>query len=59
MMNKLANANLARVEHISFSDITIGYEELAISRARSDETFVHTNQARSSIDRQGNGDRDF
>ena len=41
------------------SAITIGSKELAIIRARSDKTLIHTNQAIASIDRQGHGDQEF
>ena len=47
------------MEHVLLSGITIGSEELAISRELSDETLILTNQASASIDRQGNCDKGF
>ena len=47
------------MEHLSLLAITIRSEELAISRARSDNMLIHTNQASESIDRKGHGDKDF
>ena len=47
------------MEHVSLSAITIGSEELAISRAHPKKNIIHTNQSRDYIDRQGNGDQDF
>ena len=44
------------MEHIVLSVITVGYKELAIGRARSDDTLIHSNHASTSIDRQGHGD---
>ena len=51
MTDKSANAKYNRVEHVSLLDITIGYEEISISRARLDETIIHTNPSSASVDR--------
>ena len=45
------------MEHVSLLDITIRSEDLAISKACSDDTLIHTNQASASIDRWGHGDQ--
>ena len=47
------------MEHVSLSAIPKGSKELAISRARLDNTIIHTNQERYSIDRLGHDDREI
>ena len=48
-----------QIYYEGLSAINIGSEELAISRAHSDETLIHANQASASIDRRGHGDQNF
>ena len=50
-MDQSTKSNRTRIDHVSFLDITKVSEELAISRACSDEMIIHTNQVSSSIDR--------
>ena len=57
MTYQLEKINRTSMEHVSLSDITIGYKELAISRACLDNTLMHTNQASVSIDIWRHGDR--
>ena len=47
------------MEHFSLSSIEIGYEEIEISRARSDDMLINTNQLSSSIDRRNQSEKDF
>ena len=47
------------MEHVSQSAINIGSKKITISRARSDDTIIHINQAGASIDRRGQSDRDI
>ena len=56
MTDKLYKTNHTRMEHVLLSAITIGSEELTISRAHSDIMLIHTNQASASIDRRGHSD---
>ena len=59
MIDQSANTNRTRTEHVYLSDIAIWSKELAISIERLDNTIIHTNQAISSIDRQGNSEWDM
>ena len=44
------------MENVLLLDITIGSKELVISRARFDDTLVHTNQVSAYIDRRVHSD---
>ena len=59
MTDQFVNTNLAGMEHVLLSAITIGSEEPTISRAHLYNTLIHTNQVSAYIDIQGHSDQDF
>ena len=58
--DQLADTNHTRTDHLLFLATNIGPKEITISIKRlGDNIIVEDNQARSSIDRRGNGNRDL
>ena len=59
-MDKSADTNRTRMEHLSLSDTAIGLKDLAIVSERlGNKLIAEANQASASIDRRGHSDQGF